>query len=121
HFLQSYAHVTLAEIELTEQPWQRITLDGRSHPHAFTGGGSERRTCQVTRTRRGARIQSGLDGLLLLKTTDSAFAGFLRDQYTTLPETEDRILATLPQASWLYRAEGADWNHCHQLLRRTLV
>jgi urate oxidase len=121
HFLQSYAHVTLAEIELAEQIWQRIVLDGKPHPHAFSGGGGERRTCQVTRTRQGPRIQSGLDGLLLLKTTDSAFAGFLRDQYTTLPETDDRVLATLLRADWVYRAEGPDWNRCHELIRRTLV
>jgi urate oxidase len=40
--------------------------------------------------------------LLLLKTTESGFEGFARDQFTTLPETRDRILATRLNARWSY-------------------
>ena len=65
---------------------------------------SETRTCTVVRSRRGLRVESGLDDLFLLKSTDSAFCGFLRDRYTTLPDASDRILATMLKADWLYTA-----------------
>jgi urate oxidase len=121
HFLEHHAHVTAATVSLTEQPWQRLVLDGQDHPHAFLGGGREHRTCTVTNTRQALRIESGLDGLSLLKTTDSAFTGFLRDAYTTLPETDDRILATRVTANWLYAQVPADWDRCHHQIRDTLI
>jgi urate oxidase len=121
HFLKTYPHVTTAAISLLEQPWQRVGLNGEEHPHAFIGGGSERRTSTVTLTRQGSRIESGVEGMALLKTTDSAFTGFLRDRYTTLPETEDRIFATLLTAAWLHDEPPDDWNRCYQLIRQRLV
>ena len=59
-------------------------MDGREHPHAFCGKTRETRTSTVMHSRRGLRVESGLDELFLLKSTDSAFCGFLRDRYTTL-------------------------------------
>src|SRR5262245_15494487 len=120
HFLNTYSHVRSAVVRLSEQPWQRIVVDGREHPHAFVGGSSERYVCTVTLGRPSLRVESGLDGLLLLKTTDSAFKGFLRDQYTTLAEVEERIFATELTARWLYTGP-ADWVCCHQLIRQTLL
>ena len=71
------------------------TVVGTLAPHAFVGGGSERRTATVVITRDRTTISSGIDGLLILKTTESAFKGFLRDSFTTLKETNDRIFATI--------------------------
>jgi urate oxidase len=121
HFLQEYPQVARAAIELDEQLWQRITVAGRAHPHAFVGGGDEKRTCVVTGTREGCRVESGLTGLLVLKTTDSGFAGFVRDRYTTLPETSDRIFATMVSATWTYASALADWDACHRMIRSTLL
>jgi len=121
HFLRTYSHVATATIQLTEQPWQRLAVNGQEHPHAFTGGSVGARTSTVTLSRQELRIESGLEGLLLLKTTDSAFTGFIRDPYTTLAETEDRIFATLLTARWLHGEPPADWNHCYQLIRQTLI
>lgn len=121
HFLDTYPQITKTTIHLSEQPWQRIVVDGREHPHAFIGGGSERRTCTVTRTHLKERIESGLDDLLLLKTTDSAFQGFLRDQFTTLPEADDRIFATVLCARWLYHSPQTDWDQCHQTIRQAML
>ena len=64
---------------------------------------------EVTRDAEGSQVASGLTNLVVLKTTDSAFCGFPRDEYTTLPETEDRILATSITAVWSYRAGTADF------------
>jgi urate oxidase len=121
HFVQSYAQVRTATVDLVEQSWQPIVVDGREHPHAFVGGTGEKRTAVVTHTRQGVRVESGLDELSLLKTTDSAFAGFVRDEYTTLRETDDRILATLLLARWLWGKTPADWDRTHHVVRRALV
>lgn len=120
-FLTHYTHVSLASIRLTEQPWRRVTVAGQEHPHAFMGGGTEQRTCTVTVTRQERRIESGLEDLLILKTTDSAFRGFIRDRYTTLADTDDRIFATILTAAWRYRDTTADWNRCYDLIRQTLL
>jgi urate oxidase len=123
HFLDQHAHVSAAIVRLAEQPLERIAVGGSAHPHAFLGASSERRTCCVRRCRARVQVESGLDGLFLLKSTDSAFSGFLRDRYTTLPETSDRILATVLEAQWLYTAPeaGWDWNGMHKLIRGTLL
>jgi urate oxidase len=121
HFMENFAHVLASTIHLVERPWQRIVVNGREHPYAFASGGREKRTSIVRVTRQSLRIQSGIKDLFLLKTADSAFKGFLRDPYTTLPETDDRILATRLTAHWLYREGAVDWNRCHELLRRTLL
>jgi urate oxidase len=120
HLLEHYPHVSTATIHLVEQPWQRLVIDGREQPHTFIGG-IEKRTSTVTLTRQGPRIESGLEDLALLKTTDSAFAGFIRDAYTTLPETDNRIFATVLSATWLYGEAAADWDRCHHLIRQAML
>lgn len=52
---------------------------------------------------KGVDITSSLAKLTVLKSTNSQFWGFLRDEYTTLPETWDRILSTDVDASWQWR------------------
>ena len=122
HFVTSHDHVESATVRLVERPWRRIEVDGVASPHAFEGGGDESRTTTVRRDRRGLRVESGLDGLQVLKTTGSAFAGFLRDAYTTLAETTDRIFATEVQARWVYR-DGAtvDWDAAHRSIRTAML
>lgn len=120
HFLQEYRQVSCATIAIEEQPWQRIVVDGREHPHAFVGGGSERRLCSVVATRDALKVESGLDGLLVLKTTDSGWANFVRDQYTTLPDTHDRIFATVVSARWTCKTAG-DWDATYGAVRRTIL
>ncbi len=121
HFLKEYPQVARATIELEEHLWQRIAPGGREHDHAFVGGGSEKRTCIVTADRAGERIESGLDGLLVLKTTQSAFVDFVRDRYTTLPDAADRIFATVVSAVWNYSPAIVDWDASHRLIRQTLL
>jgi urate oxidase len=121
HFVQTYAQVQAATVDLVEHSWQRLVVDGRDHPHAFVGGAGEKRTAVVTCTRQGVRVESGLRELSLLKTTDSAFAGFVRDEYTTLRETDDRIFATMLSARWLCGEAPADWDRVHQAARLALM
>jgi urate oxidase len=119
HFLDMAA-VTRARISASEYRWDRVDVGGRPHPHAFAQPGGEQWTAVVTRDARGETIVSGLTNLVVLKTTDSSFSGFPRDRYTTLPETEDRILATSITAAWTYRP-GTTGFAARDRIRRALV
>ena len=121
HFADGYPQVRSAAIRLAQQPWERIAVAGEPHPTAFVGGGSEQRVCTVTRSGGESRVEAGIEGLLVLKTTASSFTGFERDALTTLPETDDRILATSVTARWKYAAGAADWNACHAAARRAML
>jgi urate oxidase len=112
--------VTRARISAVEHRWDRLTPAGRPHPHAFVQAGGEAWTTVATRDQAGAGIVSGLTNLVVLKTTDSAFAGFPRDEYTTLPDTNDRILATSITASWHYRDGTTDYG-VRERIRAALV
>ena len=119
HFL-SKPSVSRVRISIVEQPWGRLSCGGKPHPHAFVQAGAEHWTAVVTRDAGGTEVVSGLANLVVLKTTDSGFSGFPRDQYTTLPETEDRIMATSMTAAWTYRPEASDFSARAQV-RRALV
>ena len=120
HFAEKPA-VSRARISAFEHRWNPIEVGGRPHPHAFTQPGGEQWTTVVTRDAHGpASVASGVTNLVVLKTADSAFAGFPRDELTTLPETEDRILATSVTASWRYRAPTIDFS-ARDLVRRALL
>jgi urate oxidase len=123
HFVANNDHVRQATVRLSESPFQRITVDGQPHPHAFVSGGSERRTATVVLSRDMFSIASGIDGLLILKTTGSAFEGFLRDRYTTLKETRDRIFATILNIEWTYTQPSAcpDYNAAHAKAREAAL
>ena len=108
HFIDEFAHVAWAEVSVQQALWQRISVSGRAHPHAFTRAGSGTRTASVRRERGGLlRVSGGISGLEVIKTTGSGFSGFLRDRFTTLAETDDRIFATKVDAAWTYASPGA--------------
>jgi urate oxidase len=109
HFLDRHAHVTSAAVGLEESVLGRLPVNGAGHPHAFGQAGDHRRTAVVRMKRGGAEITAGVEGLLLLKTADSAFEGFLRDEFTTLKETDDRIFATRLTTAWTYDRPVADY------------
>jgi urate oxidase len=107
-------------ISALEQRWERITAANRPHPHAFVQPGHEQWTAVVTREGGGSDVVSGLTNLVVLKTTDSGFAGFPRDRYTTLQDTDDRILATSITASWRYRRGTRDFGARARIRQRIL-
>ena len=121
HFLGTIPAVEEATVRLAASPWERIGVDGRGHDHAFTGRGEERWLTTVTADADGVSVSAGIDGLHLLKTNRSAFAGFFTDRYTTLPETDDRILATVAVVDWRYDTPDVDWDAARTTVRRCLV
>ena len=103
-------------------------MAGRPHPHAFARASSEVRTTAVTVTAGdqapGCWVVSGLDGLVVMKSTGSEFHGFLKDRYTTLAETDDRILATSLTVRWRYQltdGKPRSWDEAHAQIRQILL
>ncbi len=117
HFLAGVSHLNKVLLEIKEVPWNRI---GDSAA-AFVQGGLERRTTSFTATRSSEVFRSGIQDLQILKTTDSAFTGFFKDQYTTLAETTDRLLGTVMQSDWLYTSTDVDFNKTHAGIRSLLL
>ncbi|HUK63955.1 MAG TPA: urate oxidase [Dongiaceae bacterium] len=108
-------------VELVGHRWTRLAQRTGGHPHAFVSPGGETRTASVTVARDGMVIRSGLDGLEVMKTTESGFAGFPRTRYTTLPETGDRILRTIVSANWTWRARPGDFDAAHAAVRAAFL
>ncbi len=102
HFLNNNPQVEQACVELVETLWSRIVVDGQPHRAAFQQRGPEKRTTSVTGNRKKITVSSGVDHLVVLKTSDSAFEGYIRDRFTTLPETKERLLGTELRAEWRY-------------------
>lgn len=104
HFLAATPAAEGARVEIDEHPWQRIN----GHDHAFVRAGRGVRTTVVNVDGSGAdrtvQVVSGVKDLTVLKSTGSEFHGFLKDEFTTLAETNDRILATSLVARWRYDA-----------------
>ena len=125
HFIGQTPKATGARIEIEEYFWDRISVDGAPHDHSFVRNGGETRTTVVTVEGRGADRKawavSGLKDLTLAKTTGSEFWGFLKDEYTTLQETTDRILATSLIARWRYDTLDVDFDKSYQQIRALML
>lgn len=121
HFLTYNPQVAKARVEAEEKQWTRIPLGGQPHGSAFARAGNEKRTSEVVGTREGNTIRAGIEDLVVLKTSQSAFEGFLRDPYTTLPETRDRILSTNVRARWLYEGDEIPFSPTWHSVRQALL
>jgi urate oxidase len=106
YFITNNPQVSQSRIELTEHAWSRMAFNGSVHPHSYISGGSEKHTAIIVQNAQGIEVTSGISDLLILKTTDSGFEHYIKDQYTTLKETSDRIFATQCEVSWKY-----DWSN----------
>jgi urate oxidase len=124
--LRRNPQVNEAEVSIESHLWKRLTVDGQPHPTAFMHGSDERQTARVSRRREEPfEIISGLDGLYILKTAQSAFFGYIKDELTTLPETKDRLFGTMLKAEWQYTAraveDGIDFNKVRRHLREAML
>jgi urate oxidase len=102
HFLKTYKHVSRVEVNLMEHCWNRIPIGGKPHAHSFLEKSAAKPFAKIIATRKGTMVESGIEELFILKSTGSGFEDFLRDEFTTLPETGDRICATKLKATWTY-------------------
>jgi urate oxidase len=120
HFLEAGPTVERARVRIAEHPWNRIEINGQGHEHSFMRGSGDR-IATVEGDAGGARVEAGIDDLLVLKTTNSGWKGFLRERFTTLPETNDRILATKITANWLYGDTNVDFNRLWRGVRGRIL
>ena len=121
HFLRDNREAQAARVTLRERPWRRLRIDDQPHPHAFERDAGGERFAAVRCTRGESRVESGLDGLVVLKSTGSAFTDFRRDRYTTLRDASDRVFATEVRADWTYAREEVDWAACFDAIRSALL
>jgi len=105
HFVEKYKHIHVANLTVTVHKWTRMTIAGKPHPHSFLRDGAETRIVEaVVREGQGITIRSSIKGLLVLKSTGSAFYGYdTTDEFTILPETTDRILSTEVECGWKWK------------------
>lgn len=117
HFLDHLPHLSQVSVDVEEVPWRQIAAYGT----AFVQSGNERRTARLRAARTGSDLSSGIKNLQILKTAGSGFAGFLKDDLTTLPETDDRLFGTVLQAEWQYLGTDIQFNDCHHKVRSVLL
>jgi urate oxidase len=128
HFVETVGSVSRAQIEILRHPWERLAAFGVPAPHSFTRAGGPTLVTNVTYEAGRAWVVAGLQDLVVMNATGSEFKGFLKDPYTTLEETDDRILATEVRALWRYpdfevgeqESSPVDWEksaaQCQRLL-----
>jgi urate oxidase len=114
HFVDTVPAAEGARVAVDEYPWERIG------DHSFVRTGGAVRTTAVDLDGSRATVVSGVKDLVVMNTTGSEFYGFLRDRYTTLEDTHDRILATSLVVSWRYAGLDGDWDRTWRDVR-TLV
>jgi urate oxidase len=103
YLLDRNPQVSAARVALSEKSWQHLLSGGKSHPTTFVQASSECQTTEIAAARNAPpSVRSGLDNLVILKTADSEFTGFIKDSLTTLPESTDRLFATSVSARWSY-------------------
>lgn len=101
HFL-GFDQVERAIVTIREHRWTPVPTAAGASKDAFLRDPSVTRLAVVTGSRHAFLVEAGIEDLTVMKTGKSSFAGFPRDEFTTLPETSDRIMATKVSARWRY-------------------
>ncbi len=109
HFLRCHPQVQRVRIKLAERLWGRMRIDGHAHPHSFIQAESAQPFVRLELASGSPELVSGIRDLLILKSTGSGFEGYPRCEFTTLPETKDRIFATSLEATWRWAAEPVNY------------
>lgn len=121
-FLDRNPQVSVARVTLSEKSWQHLHAAGKPHPTTFVQSSSECQTGEIAAARNAApSVRAGLENLVILKTANSAFTGFLKDSLTTLPETTDRLFATSLGARWTYLSPGIPFESLRSKVRDILL
>jgi urate oxidase len=108
YLLDNNAQVSRASVEIEEKAWERLVTEAGPEAATFKLGGPELQTTYASRRRDGAlTITSGIEGLVILKTTKSEFTGYIKDKLTTLKPATDRIFGTCATVTWDYTEPGA--------------
>jgi urate oxidase len=118
YLLANNPHVSGTCVEIAEKAWERMVVDGAAEPTTFKLSGPEAQTVRAVRDQgREWTIKSGVDGLVILKTTKSAFTGYIKDKLTTLKPATDRIFGTRATVVWEHAADTTD----HAQVRKRII
>lgn len=120
-YLDLYPQVTSATITAHETKWSRLEVDGKPHPHSFILDSNGKPFVEVAATRAGSTMKSGVDGFTFMKSTESGWANFFKDAYSTIKETNDRMCATSMVASWTWSAKPANYAATDAKILQTLL
>ena len=115
HFVASQPSVRGARVDVEVHGWHRLA------DHSFSRTGPEVRTASATVDEAGTRTVSGVRELVLLSSTGSEFQGFAVDRFTTLVETDDRILCTAVDARWRHLGDQSDWEASYAAVHDALT
>ncbi len=116
HFVDNTEPITFSRVGLEMYPWTRL-----DNPHAFVRDGRYVRTATVTYDGSTTWVVSGIQDLVILKSTDSEFWGYIEDRYTTLQPTHDRIMATSLKAQWLHDGSDVDWGKSYDTVLQAML
>jgi urate oxidase len=116
HFVDNTEPITFSRVGLEMYPWARL-----DNPHAFVREGRYVRTATITYDGTTTWVVSGIKDLVVLKSTDSEFWGYIEDQYTTLQPTRDRIMATSLKAQWLHDGTDVDWGKSYDTALQAML
>lgn len=116
HFLKRYPQMQIVEIEIAEHGWTRLEINEQLHPHSFRAADGSRLFTRVLCTNESCAVESGIRDLVILKSTGSGFANYPVCEFTTLPETNDRILATSLRATWTYTKAPDDYSAANEAI-----
>jgi urate oxidase len=116
HFVDNTEPITFSRVGLEMYPWTRL-----DNPHAFVRDGRYVRTATVTYDGTTTWVVSGIQDLVILKSTDSEFWGYIEDKYTTLQPTHDRIMATSLKAQWLHDGSDVDWGKSYDTVLQAML
>ena len=129
NYVGTYEYVTGARMEIEQYSWDRIETAGGPHDHSFTKGPGAVRNTIVRKDGATETVISGVTKLVVLKSTGSEFHGFPDVPYTSLVETDDRVMATSVSARWLYGNTKAgasatvdlDWNAAFESVKAIML
>jgi urate oxidase len=120
-YLDLYPQVTTVSVTAHETKWNRLSFDGKPHPHSFVLDGNGKPFVEVTATRAGSAVASGIDGFTFMKSTQSGWEDFYQDAYSTIKPTGDRMCATSMMASWKWSATPASYAAANAKILDTLL
>jgi len=120
-FVDAYSQISSVSITARETKWVRLSFGGKPHPHSFVLDSNGKPFVEVSATRDQSSIASGIDGFAFMKSTQSGWEKYVKDRYTTIPETDDRLCATSMVASWKWSAKPASYPATNKKILDTLL
>jgi len=119
--LKNYQQLSTATVTGHETKWTRLAFGGKVHPHSFVLDGNGEPFAEVAATRDAVKITSGVKNFTFMKTTESGWDNFFKDEYTTIPPTRDRIAATSMLASWRWSEAPDDYAAANAKILSTML